>query len=116
VEPQIRAAVLALFSFDARDLGQPAFLSEAIAAIQALEGVLYVNLTTFDSVSDDTTIDQLAKLASTLKLRQAVWAHPARLNPQADPAGDPCQRIRAAELVYLTPDISDTLILSNLGA
>jgi hypothetical protein len=115
-EPQIRAAVLALFSFDARDLGQPAFLSEAIAAIQAVEGVLYVNPTTFDSVSDDTTIDQLAKLASTLKLHQAVRAHLARLNPQADPAGDPCQRIRAAELVYLTPDIPDTLILSNLGA
>src|SRR5581483_4586817 len=115
VEPRIRASVLALFSFDARDLGQPAFLSEAIAAIQAVEGVLYVNVTTFDSVSDDITVDQLAKLASTLKLRQAVRAHLARLDPNADLAGDPCRRIRAAELAYLTPNIAFTWILSNLG-
>lgn len=116
VESKIRAAVLALFDFDARELGQPAFLSEAISAIQAVEGVVYADVRTFDAVSEDTTVEQLSKLASTLKLRPAVRAHLARLNPMADPAGDPCSRVRPAELVFLTPDIPDTLILTNIGA
>jgi predicted phage baseplate assembly protein len=116
VEPQIRAAVLAVFNFDERDLGQPAFLSEVIAAIQAVEGVLFSDARVFDSVSEDTTVDELAKLAATLKLNPYVAASLARLDPAADPAGDPCARIRAAELVFLTPDIPETLILTNIGA
>jgi predicted phage baseplate assembly protein len=116
VGPQIRDAVLALYSFDVRDLGQPAFLSETISTIQAVEGVLYVDVRIFDAVSEDTTVDELAKLATRLQLNSFVKADLARLNPLADPAGDPCQRIRAAELVFLTPDIPETLILTNLGA
>jgi len=116
VEPQIRAAVYARFAFDARDLGQPAFLSEAIATIQSVEGVLYVDAQAFDSVSEDTTVEALSKLSATLTLHPVVTADLARLDPSADPAGDPCARIRAAELVFLTPDIPDALFLTQIGA
>jgi hypothetical protein len=116
VEPKIRAAVYARFAFDARDLGQPAFLSEAIAAIQSIEGVLYVDAQAFDSVSEDTTVEELSKLAATLAPHPFVPADLARLDPSADPAGDPCARIRPAELAFLTPDVPDALFLTQIGA
>jgi predicted phage baseplate assembly protein len=114
VEPQIRAAVGARFAFDARDLGQPAFVSEAIAALQSVEGVLYVDAETFDSVSEDTKVEELSKLTATLKLNPFVTADLAHLDSAVDPAGDPCARIRPAELVFLTPDIPDTLFLHQI--
>ena len=55
----------------------------------------------------------IASLAVTLSLRQAIAASLARLDPTAT---DPSQRILPAELVFLTPDIPDTLILTNIGA
>ena len=118
MEPQIRAAVLAGFSFDARDLGQPAYLSEAIAMMQAIEGVLYVNVRVFDSVSEKVASDasRLSQLVDTLKLNPFLRADLARLDPTASAASDPCTRIRAAELVFMTPDIPDMLILSQIGA
>jgi len=116
VEPQIRAALLAGFNFDARDLGQPAFLSEAVAMMQGVEGVLYVDVRIFDSVGEDVTPAQLTQLATTLQPNPYVQAGLAQIDPKAAPDADPCTRIRAAELVYLTPEIPDTLILTQVGA
>jgi len=117
VEPKIRAAVLDAFGFDNRDLGQSAFLSEAIALMQNIEGVSYVDVQTFDGVPEDITAGQLAGLASTLQRQNHVLAQFARLNPYFDPSTDtdPCQRILPAELIFLTPDIPDTLILNQIG-
>jgi hypothetical protein len=112
VEPLIRAAVLALFAFDARGLGQPAFLSEAISAMQNVEGVSYVNVVVFDSVAETVTGQQLASLGSTLRLRPYISSELARINPNVD-AGQ--QRILPAQVVFMTPDIADTLILTLIG-
>ncbi|HTQ15207.1 MAG TPA: putative baseplate assembly protein [Rhizomicrobium sp.] len=112
VEPQIRAAMLDGFGFDARALGQSAYLSEAVRTVQEIEGVSYVDPKTFDSVAEDITADELANLARTLCRCDAVAAALARPNPDPTGAGD---RILAAELVFLTPDIADTLILTNIG-
>lgn len=111
VEPNIRAALLAAFGFDQRDLGQSAFQGEVIGAIQAVEGVSYVNLTTFDSVAEDVTAAELAALASSLTLQDVVEADLAQVDPTAS---DPAQRILPAELAILTPDIPDTLILTQI--
>jgi hypothetical protein len=113
VEPVIRAAMLAAFGFDARDLGQPAFLSEAVRVIQQIEGVSYCDPLIFDSVGEDVTAEELASLAKTLKTRWAVGAQPAMQDPAA---ADPSLRIKPAELVFLTPDIADTLVLTQIGA
>ena len=117
VEPEIRAAVLTAFGFDNRDLGQSAFLSELIALIQNIKGVSYVDVQTFDSVAEDVTAAQLAGLATTLRRKPHVLAQLARLNPNFDPSVmlDPCQRVLPAELVSLSPDIPDTLILTQIG-
>ena len=109
VEPRLRAAVLAQFAFDARSLGQSAFLSEAIGAMQAVAGVAHVNVTTFDSVADNANAAALAALGSKLRLRQHVGARLARLDPDAA-AGT--LLVLPAELVYLTPDIPGTLLLA----
>jgi hypothetical protein len=113
VAPAIRTALLAFYSFDARDLGQSAYLSEAIGIIQAVDGVLYSNVTTFDSVADTVTASQLAALGSTLGLNDVVTAALARIDPTQT---DPAMRILPAQLVTLTPDIADTLILTEISA
>jgi predicted phage baseplate assembly protein len=112
VEPQVRAAVLAHFSFDARDLGQSAFLSEAIGVMQAVEGIAYVDVDTFDAVAEDVDAAKLATLGTALTLNQYVVAELAR------PAGAPgaFEEILPAELVFMTPDVPDTLILNQIGA
>jgi predicted phage baseplate assembly protein len=68
VEPAIRATLLDRFGFDRRGLAQEIYLSEIIAAIQNVEGVSYVNVTAFDSVSDTSetgAVPGLTALAST---------------------------------------------------
>ena len=113
VEADVRAAVLATFSFDQRDLGQSAFLSEAISAMQAVEGVAYVDVQKFDSIAEDVTAAQLAGLAGTLGLQTAVEADLARIDQAAV---DPANRIVPAEIAIVTPDIPDTVILTEITA
>jgi hypothetical protein len=106
VESAVRDALLAAFGFDARRLGQSAFLSEAIRIIQQVEGVSYVDAQVFDAVAEDSTASQLAGLAGTLALNSFVEAQLAQV--------DPARRILPAELVILTPDIPGTLILTEV--
>jgi hypothetical protein len=113
VEPRVRDAMLVHFGFDARDLGQSAFLSEAVRVVQEVDGVSYVEAAVFDSVAENVTAETLAGLAGTLTLNPAVTAELATRDPTAT---DPSQRILPAELVFLTPDIPDMLILTNIGA
>jgi hypothetical protein len=111
VAPNVTAAVQALFAFDARALGQTAYRSEAAAAIQQVEGVAWVNITTFDSVPQSVTAAQLAALAGTLRLRNYVPAALAQVNTEASPGST--DRILPAELVFMTSDIPETLILTQ---
>jgi hypothetical protein len=113
VVPKIRNALLAAYGFDRRDLGQSAFLSEAIGITQSVEGVSYVDVQIFDGVGDNVTAAQLAGLASTLSLNDFVEADLARVDPAAT---DPAKRILPAELAIFTPDIPDTLILTEITA
>jgi hypothetical protein len=114
VAPIVRASVLALFAFDARELGQAAFQSEAVAAMQGVKGVAWVNVTTFDSVAEDITAAQLDSLASSLKAWPYVRAELAQVDKQAAPGS--ANRIMPAELVFISQDIPDTLILTQAGA
>jgi hypothetical protein len=111
VVANLRSTLLDLYSFDRRELGQSAFLSEAVSAMQAVAGVRYVGMQKFDSVSESVTAAQLASLASTLGLDSFVEAELAHVEPTEV---DPAKRIKPAELVILTPDIPDTLILTEI--
>lgn len=117
VEANMRAALLDHFSFDNRDLGQSAFLSEAIAVMQKIEGVTYVDVQNFGSIAQDATATELASLATSIGRAPHVQAQFAMPNPTADATtSDACQRILPAEIVYLTPDIPATLILNAIAA
>jgi hypothetical protein len=114
VQPQVTAAIQALFAFDNRALGQPAFASEAILAAQSIAGVAFVNLTTFDGVPETITAAGLAGLGQTLRLRQTVEARAARIDRHAAPGS--AGRILPAELVFMTPDIPATLTLTQAAS
>jgi predicted phage baseplate assembly protein len=118
VEPKLRAALLEHFGFATRDLGESAFRSQALAVAQSVEGVAYVDFGVFDSIAEDVSAEKLAGLANSLGPQQYVLAEQAMLNPKFDPAGsdDPCKQVLPAELVYLTPAIPETLILTEVGA
>jgi len=112
VATALRATLLAAFGFAARDLGQPVFASEVIAALQAVDGVDYVDLQVLDSVPEDITAQQLAGLAGSLGSNPFVPASLAGPNPA--PADPPADAILAAEIVYLSPALPDTLILNQV--
>jgi predicted phage baseplate assembly protein len=111
VAAAVRSALLDRYGFDGRELGQSAFLSEAVSAIQGIPGVQYVDMRTLDAVAESVTAAQLATLATTLTLNSVVPAELAHIDTAAS---DPASRIAPAELVILTPDIPDTLILTEI--
>lgn len=84
VEPKIRAALLDRFSFERRDLGQDALLSEVIAAIQLVEGVDYVDVDVLDSVAEGTAPADLERLAGSLALKNRITANMARVEQLFD--------------------------------
>ena len=79
VEPAVRAALLDRLGFDRRELGQPAYLSEAVAAMQAVAGVEHVDVDVFAGVPAGITPAGLAGLADRLtEAHTVVSARPAR--------------------------------------
>ena len=111
VEPIIRAALLDKFSFARRELGQHALASEALSAIQGRKEVAYVDLDTFDSISEDISTEDLVNIGATLTLKSRIVVHKAWVNSKVT---DPKTRIQAAELAYLSPSVAETLILTEL--
>jgi hypothetical protein len=112
VETKVRAALLERFSFDRRDLGQDALMSEAVAAVQGVEGVVHVDFDIFDDVAEGVSVEELLRVGEDLKLRSRVRAYLAHVESAA--ALGSRSRIRPAQLVLLTPLVPDTLILREI--
>jgi predicted phage baseplate assembly protein len=112
VEPKVRAALLERFSFNRRDLGQDALLSEAVATAQSIEGVVYVDFDIFDDVGEGVDPSILLELGEDLGLRKRVRAYLAHVESAAIVVDK--TRIRPAQLVLLTPLVPDTLILKEM--
>jgi predicted phage baseplate assembly protein len=77
VEPAIRAAVLHRLGFAARELGQPCYRSELVAAIQGVPGVDGVDVDVFAGVPGSLTPADLESLPQRVATPQRVV--PARL-------------------------------------
>jgi PKD repeat protein len=110
IQPKIRAVLLERFSFERRDLGQDAILSEAISAIQTVQGVAYVDVDIFDGVHEKITPEELENLTNAnsskkLGLRERIIVNMAQVGP-----------IQPAQLAYLSPQLPDTLLLTELTA
>ncbi|MCX5205368.1 putative baseplate assembly protein [Streptomyces sp. NBC_00237] len=113
VEPRVRAALLRTFGFERRELAQDALLSEALTAIQAVEGVDHADVDLFTGVDETALLAALAEpegLFATLTREQRVRAAPARRDRRAT---GPASRIRPAQLVVLDPRVPDALILTE---
>jgi hypothetical protein len=117
VEPEIRSTLLETLSFESRDLGQDAFCSDVICAIQSVAGVSYVDLDTFDAVAEGISIDELEGLADTLERKERITVETDRVEEVVIEEGseDTVERlVRPAQLAFLSPDIKETLILAEL--
>jgi hypothetical protein len=115
VATAIREKLLGRFSFANRQLGQGVDQSEVFGAIQAVGGVVAVDIDILDTIDEDQITQQLTEptkdgLAGSLTLRAHISARPAMV------VAEPSPHINAAELIFLSPDAPDTLILSEKKA
>lgn len=135
VSDAIRAALLEKFSFGKRALGQPALRCEVIAAMQAIEGVVYVDIDSFGGVAEKVTgVNKETQLA-VRRLRT-----PAELSPAIRSVADPMVNtngvqlkkqpggvqaklarvdksglVLPAQLAIFSPLVPDTLILNQIS-
>jgi predicted phage baseplate assembly protein len=106
VAPQVTAALLDAFSFERRKLGQSAYLSEALRAMQQVPGVVYVDPALFGAIDEgQLTPSGIVQAISTLTLAQTVTANLATSGPDG---------IIPAEIAYFTPDVPATIALNQL--
>ena len=124
VEPRLRQALLARLGYEGRELGQPARLSDLLAAAHTVPGVDYVDVDVFTGVPATATAGELAALLTDPGAPKAsVPAHPAtydeKIHTVRDANGETlsavCARygIPLAELLRLNPDITDTRRLAK---
>ncbi|WSK72817.1 putative baseplate assembly protein [Streptomyces sp. NBC_01276] len=89
VEPAVRAAVLGVLGFAARDLAEPARLSRVLAAAQAVPGVGHLDVDVFAGIGSAADPLALVDLVSGLRGAAAtVDALPARAEPRVHVVGD----------------------------
>lgn len=115
VSAAVRAALLPAYSYDSRSLGQAVVLSDIVATIQAVPGVDYAIVTglAVTALSDpDSTVKALAGLAATLSAQPP----PSIAIPLAAPVPGmpPPWPVNPAQVAILTPDVPDSLVLTQI--
>lgn len=120
VEQAVRRALLAHLGYEGRELGQPAQLSEVLAAAQSVPGVDHVDVDAFTGVPASATPIELAALTGqfTGRPRPSVPSRLAtydeRVHEVTADGGQTLTEIAGqhgialAELLRLNPDITDT--------
>ena len=114
VAPRVRAALLDTFGFERRALGQPAALSEAIAAMQGVAGVEYVDVDVFDRVAQETVFEDLQRIANAPASvpKPVVEARLARRRAKGSGSGS----VRAAQIAWLSADVPGTLTITEIAS
>jgi predicted phage baseplate assembly protein len=109
VKARIERRLLDHFSFERRELGQDVTRSEVISVIQAVPGVAYVDLekldrlVNYEETSAGTSMEDRQAAVASLSLRGRIVA---RLPSAA--------RISPAQLVYLRPELTETLAINRI--
>ncbi len=121
VATNIRTQLLATFSFNNRDLGQDVLLSEVISVMQAVAGVMYVDVDTLGAVPEKKSDDGQRRLLTPDEIaaevqRQIDASKMAGPAPRivVNVAGAETNPISPAQLAFLTPDVPATLILNQI--
>jgi predicted phage baseplate assembly protein len=113
VAGEIRAALLDAFSFDHRELAQSIPLSQVISVIQNIRGVQYVAVQVLDCIreadtrSADLFSAKLQAIATARGPKSVIDVPPARLDKATG-------KIQPAALAFLSPDLPDTFILTEI--
>jgi predicted phage baseplate assembly protein len=106
VEAAVRTALLGAFGFDQVELAEDLLLSHVIAVVQAVSGVDSAEADVFDTISEQDLVAGFAQQAATqLGLKDRIPVQPARPGQQQD--------LLPAQIAYLTPDVTATLILQE---
>jgi predicted phage baseplate assembly protein len=112
VSAAARDALLSGYSYENRSLGQDVVLSDVVATIQAVVGVDYAvvtGLTTVAFSDPASTVKALTELTTTLNKTPL-----ARIPiPLAD-VGPPGHTVHPAQVAILSPDIPDSLVLTQI--
>lgn len=120
VAPRVRGALLDTFGFERRALGQPAALSEAIAAMQGVAGVEYVDVDVFDRVAQDTVFEDLQRIANAPASvpKPVVEARLARRRAKGTGTGigTGAGSVRAAQIAWLSADVPGTLTITEIAS
>jgi hypothetical protein len=108
IEPNILAAALNVMGFDNRDLGQDADSSDLLAAIQAVEGVDWIEIKVFDTIDETDATNLLTgtsiKKGTGTRRRNHIPGKTARFHK-----GD----FHPAQLIFLSPDVPQTLQITE---
>jgi hypothetical protein len=124
VVADVRAALLDAFGFDRRALGQPALLCEAIAVMQNVPGVLFVDVDVFGGIPEIVadadgkrhlaTLEDLTDAVETLTSGGAAGAASPSQRVDVNLADFEGGAIRPAQLAFFTPAVADTVTLNQL--
>jgi hypothetical protein len=131
VKPRIQQSLYDRFSFARRELAQPVYLSDVYTAIQNVDGVKHVDVDLFGTLSQDKfqeSLNQsqssnatsqpdssnanganLSGLFETLvkgNVKQKLDAHSGKVNSKRE--------FEPAQLIYLSPDVPDSLYLDEV--
>jgi hypothetical protein len=107
VEPVLRSVLLDRFGFNHRQLGQDVTSSEVLAAMASVPGVIGVDLDVLDSISENTTPDDLSDQVAAQSRHDRIPVASARI--EKDDAGRSV--IRPGQLALLLASVPDTLVL-----
>ncbi len=112
VSAAARDALLSAYSYENRSLGQDVVLSDVVATIQAVPGVDYAVVTglTVVAFSDpSSTVDTLTGLTTALSTPP-----PVRIPVPLASVG-PAHTVSPAQVAILSPDIADSLVLTQIA-
>ncbi|MEO5558141.1 MAG: putative baseplate assembly protein [Dokdonella sp.] len=120
VQPRVRQALLDRFGFAARELSQPVFKSQILAAIESVQGVEHVFGLTAQTLDRDAMIAGLDPVevistggdagANSVKTAAVVIAEQGWLDVASGGIADDGSFV-PAQIAYLPADVTDCLIL-----
>ena len=136
VASQIRSKMLDAFSFERRELGQSVFLSEVISTMQQVPGVAYVDVDVFGGLPEKTEDTQFTNGGKRQPLTPTEIQHAVAEILQRSPTNQfqegqasaqtvppavitvnladvEAGIVRPAQIAYLSPNIPDTLTLTE---
>ncbi len=120
VEPKIRAAMLEAFGFNNRELGQDVLSAEVLSVIQRIEGVAYVDLDKLgalgkEELASPNLVGEVKEVTPTthrIPVEMACFKTPEEPAAEGEPPVAPT--LTPAQLAILSPEVPDTLILSEV--